>query len=31
MREKLLTLTRSQRDELRRRYKQTSERRIAER
>lgn len=31
MREKLFTLTRSQRDELERRYKQTSERRIAER
>jgi transposase len=31
MREKLFTLTRSQRDTLERRYKQTSERRIAER
>ena len=31
MREKLFTLSRSQRDELERRYKQTNERRIAER
>ncbi len=31
MREKLFTLTRSQRDDLWRRYKQTSDRRIAER
>ena len=31
MREKLFTLTRSQRDTLERRYKQTNERRIAER
>ncbi len=31
MREKLFTLTRSQRDDLWRRYKQTTERRVAER
>jgi hypothetical protein len=31
MREKLFSLTRSQREELRRRYKQTSDRRTAER
>ena len=31
MREKLLSLTRSQRDDLKRRYTQTAERRISER
>jgi len=31
MREKLFSLTRSQRDDLKRRYKQTAERRISER